>query len=259
MKMHFQAAGSVLVLLCSLGIHATAAALEVDSTSPVAQPTLSAEEVIDKLVRKNLERSQALSGFQGTRIYHLEYQGFPSSRKAEMVVDVKYQAPATKEFVIRSATGSNLLIDRVLKKLLQSEQEALTPENQSRVALNKDNYTFTLEKHETGPTGSFYIFSVEPHIANKLLYRGRIWVDDRDFAVVRIEASPAKNPSFWIKDTKIEHVYVKIADFWLPSSNRSTTTTRLGGHAYLTIDYKDYRVIAAPPSLHSSHDTHRPH
>ncbi len=40
---------------------------------------------------------------------------------------------------------------------------------------------------------------VEPQTNNKLLFRGRIWVDAEDFAVVRIEAVPAKNPSFWTK------------------------------------------------------------
>jgi hypothetical protein len=207
---------------------------------------LTVEEIVNNLVRRNLKRAQELSAFQGTRVYRLEYRGFPGSRNAEMIVDVKYQSPATKEFTIRSSTGSKLLIERVFNKLLQSEQEALTAENQSRVALNNDNYTFTLTGHESTPAGSYYILAVEPRTKNKLLYRGRIWVDATDFAVARIEAAPAKNPSFWIKDTKIEHVYIKIGEFWFPISNRSTSTTRLGGRALLSIDYSDYKVTSVP-------------
>ena len=41
---------------------------------------------------------------------------------------------------------------------------------------------------------------------------------------MRMEGEPAKNPSFWTKDTKIEQVYAKVGNFWLPRSNRSTTT-----------------------------------
>jgi hypothetical protein len=37
-----------------------------------------------------------------------------------------------------------------------------------------------------------------------------------------------------------------VSEFWFPVSNRSTTSSRLGGHAYLTIDYKDYRTTAVP-------------
>ena len=88
--------------------------------------------MVSKLVQKNLERAQALSAYEGTRIYRLEYRGFPSSRSAEMIVDVKYRSPGTKEFEIRSEKGSHLMIDRVFQKLLQSEKEALSEENQAR-------------------------------------------------------------------------------------------------------------------------------
>ncbi len=187
----------------------------------ISPPVLTIDEIVNNLVRRNLERAQALSAFQGTRVYRLDYRGFPGARRAEMTVDVKYQSPATKEFTIRSSSGSKLLIERVLNKLLQSEQEALTPESQSHVALNNENYTFALTGQESTPAGSYYILAVEPRTKDKLLYRGRIWVDATDFAVARIEAAPAKNPSFWIKDTEIEHVYIKVGEFWLPTSNRA--------------------------------------
>ena len=212
-----------------------------------ARTVLTVEQVVNNLVRRNLERAQALAAYQGTRIYRLEYHGFPGARSAAMVVDVRYKSPGTKEFSIRSETGSKLLIERVFKKLLQSEKEAFTEENPRRSALNRDNYEFAQVGYESTPTGSLYILSVEPRTKNKFLYRGRIWVDAEDFAVVRLEGEPAKNPSFWTKDTKIEQIYAKVGDFWFPASNRSITSIRLGGRAYLTIDYKDYRTTAVPP------------
>ena len=120
------------------------------SEPPVA---LTSAQVVNKLVQKNLERAQALSAYEGTRIYRLEYRGFPSSRSAEMIVDVKYRSPGTKEFEIRSEKGSHLVIDRVFQKLLQSEKEALSEENQARVALNNDNYRFALVGYASMPTG----------------------------------------------------------------------------------------------------------
>jgi hypothetical protein len=212
-----------------------------------ARTVLTVEQVVNNLVRRNLERAQALAAYQGTRIYRLEYHGFLGARSAAMFVDVRYKSPGTKEFSIRSETGSKLLIERVFKKLLQSEKEAFTEENPRRSALNRDNYEFAQVGYESTPTGSLYILSVEPRTKNKFLYRGRIWVDAEDFAVVRLEGEPAKNPSFWTKDTKIEQIYAKVGDFWFPTSNRSITSIRLGGRAYLTIDYKDYRTTAVPP------------
>ena len=72
-------------------------------------------------------------------------------------------------------------------------------------------------------------------------------MDAADFAVTRIEGEPAKNPSFWTKETKIEQVYTKVGDFWLPQSNRSSTTIRLGGRATFTIDYGNYQITASTP------------
>jgi len=209
------------------------------------KPPLNVEQVVNNLVQKNFERAQALRSYEGTRVYRLEYHGFPGSRDAEMVVDVKYQSPATKEFTVRSETGSKLLIDRVFKKLLQTEKEASAEENQKRTALNPENFLFTLTGYETTPEGPVYVLAVEPRAKNKFLYRGRIWIDGNDFAVKRIEGEPAKNPSFWTKDTKIEQVYTKVNDFWLPALNRSASTIRLGGRANIRIEYKDYQITAA--------------
>lgn len=252
MKLKVHIALASLPILMSFGVPYLAPA-QVPNAVPTALPaTLTAEQIVDNLVRKNQERAQALGAYKGTRVYRLEYRGFPSSRSAEMVVDVEYRSPGTKEFTVRSESGSRFLVDKVFQRMLQSEKEALTAENQARVALNNDNYRFTLVGTEGLSSGPSYILSVEPRTNNKLLYRGRIWVDAEDFAVVRIEAEPAKNPSFWTKETKIEQRYAKVGNFWLPLSNRSTSSIRLGGHASFTIDYQDYKITAEAPGSTSS-------
>jgi hypothetical protein len=47
---------------------------------------------------------------------------------------------------------------------------------------------------------------------------------------------------------------MKVGDFWLPRSKRSTTTIRLGGHALFTIDYGDYQITAVTPSRPPAND-----
>ena len=92
-----------------------------------------------------------------------------------------------------------------------------------------------------------YVLIVEPRRKDKFLYCGRIWVDAEDFAVVRLEAEPAKNPSFWTKNSEVEQVYTKVSNFWLPARNHSITTIRLGGRAELTIQYNNYQITSADP------------
>lgn len=203
---------------------------------------LSAEQVVDNLVRMNRQRSEALEAFKGIRTYQVKYSGFPGTRSASMVVEAKYRSPGSKDLTILSATGSKLIIEKVFKKLLEAEKEAQRPEVQLQTALNRDNYAFTLLQYEADFSGSTYVLGVEPRRKDKLLYRGRIWVNAEEFAVVRLEAEPAKNPSFWTRNSKIVQVYSKVRDFWLPAYNESASDVRLGGHAELTIQYENYEV-----------------
>ncbi|MBZ5554229.1 MAG: hypothetical protein LAO21_16045 [Acidobacteriia bacterium] len=241
-SMHFRLAFLIWLLLIFAGLRQPAFAQQPCPLPPAAPAPLNAKQLVEKLVRMNLERAQALRAYQGTRIYRLEYRGFPGTRSAEMVVDVKYESPGIKEFTILSATGSKLIIDKVFKKLLQSEKEAFEAVNQKRAALNSENYVFTLIGYESTPAGSIYLLSVEPRTKDKFLYRGRIWVDAEEFAVVRMEVEPAKNPSFWTKNTEVQQAYVKVNGFWLPAQQHSRSTIRLGGRADFTIDYKDYQI-----------------
>jgi hypothetical protein len=144
-----------------------------------------------------------------------------------------------------SQSGSKFIIDHVFKKLLEGEQEAANDENRRNSALSTENYDFTSAGYEATPEGAQYVLNLLPKNKNKFLYRGKIWVDAQDFAVVRIEAEPAKNPSFWIKKTEVTHRYVKVNGFWLPAENHTESVIRLGGRAILSIEYKDYKITKA--------------
>jgi outer membrane lipoprotein-sorting protein len=207
----------------------------------------SADQIAQKLQERNSERAAALDQFNGTRIYRMQYRGIPGDRDAEMVVNVTYRAPDAKEFSVVSQTGSKFVIDHVFKKLLEGEQEAANEENRRNSALTSENYEFTSAGYETTPEGAEYVLNLLPKTKNKFLYRGKIWIDAKDFAVVRIEGEPAKNPSWWIKKTEVRHRYVKVNDFWLPAENHTESLIRLGGRAILSIEYKDYKITKASP------------
>ena len=85
-----------------------------------------------------------------------------------------------------------------------------------------------------------YVITIEPKTPNKYLARGRIWVDAREYAIVRVEGTPAKNPSFWIKSVHFVHDYDKCGSFWFPVSDRSVTDARIFGATEMTIEYFDY-------------------
>jgi hypothetical protein len=236
--------------LASMGAHA-----EEHGSVPVVSAPLSTDQIVDNLVRKNLERAHALVHSEATRTYHLSYRGFPGDREAEMVVQATFNSPAGKEFKIVSQSGSKIVLDRVFKKLLDSEKEAAQPEISAHTQLNRENYDFELVGYEPSPAGGQYVLKVNPKSKSKYVYRGKVWIDDADFAVTRIEAEPAENPSIWTKKSEIHHEYMKVQGLWLPARNESVSFIRLGGRATLTIEYGDYRVTenqkTEPPKVNS--------
>lgn len=231
-----------LILTFAL-VGARATAIDSSPLPPsITTAPLSVDQVVNNLVRKDEERAKALRHYECTRIYRLSYRGFPGDRDAEMTVAAIYDRPSTKNFKVISQTGSKLIIDRVFKRLLESEKEAAEPEMRARTLLNPNNYEIALVGYESSETGGQYVLAVVPKAKSKYVYRGKVWVDGTDFAVTRIDAEPAQNPSFWTKKSEIHHQYIKVQNFWLPQRNESVSYIRLGGRATLTIDYNDYRV-----------------
>jgi len=238
------------VLLCLFLWKIARAQTSTPDARPMAQNAgqLKSEQVVENLVRMNLQRAQALQAYESTRIYRLEYKGFPGGRSAQMVVNMKYRAPGTKEFEIVSQSGSKMLIDRVFKKLMEGEKDAIEGENQKRIAVNQENYEFALLGYEPGPSGGQYVLSIKPRTKNKYLFQGKIWVDDQQFAIVRAAGEPAKNPSFWIKSVYFVHTYSKQGSFWFPATDESITDARILGATGLRIDYFEYMPNATAAS-----------
>jgi hypothetical protein len=231
-----------VVLLTML---ATFSFADRDLQSP---PLLSTDVIVQRLMAANAQRAQTLRGYRGKRVYHLEYHGLFGSHEAGMQVEAIYNAPDRKEFKILSQNGSKLLINRVLMKLLNSEQEAQEERNRKELEISPKNYDFAMAGTEHTPSGDFYVLAVSPKGKSKYLYHGKLWVDARDFAVARMQGEPAKNPSLWVSHAEIEYRWAKVGGFWLPAHNESETQVRMGGKAVLTIDYSDYQITGVSRS-----------
>ncbi len=215
------------------------------SENDIEKAPLTLSQVVERMAEKNAEREKSLEHYQGRRSYELDYKGFPTDMHAAMTVEVSYDAPGREEFTVVSKSGPKWMIHRVLERLLDAERESAKSGNRERIQITSENYDFTLLERQDSGDGCCYVLGAEPKVVNKFLFRGKVWVDAKDFAVCRIEAEPAKNPSFWIKKTAIHHSFVKVGDFWLPAENRSVSNTRLDGRATLTIKYEGYEIQAA--------------
>ena len=202
---------------------------------------LSAAQIVEQMQSHDQARNLELKHYRTLRRYEVEYHGF-GTVAAKMTVEVNYHIASGKSLEIVSESGSKFLIEKVLKRAVESEKEAF--HDKASMALTTANYKFQLEGNETLGGRPAYVLDVEPWSPSKFLYRGKIWVDAADFAVVKMETQPAKSPSFWISQTLIHSSGTKTDGFWMPQQMRSETGVRVGGAAVLTIDYGNYEIAS---------------
>ena len=72
----------IMLLLFCIGLQQSAGAQRPGMSVPIANAPLGIDQVVENLVRMNLERAQALHAYHGTRIYRVDYRGFPGTRNA---------------------------------------------------------------------------------------------------------------------------------------------------------------------------------
>jgi hypothetical protein len=210
-------------------------------------PSVSAAEIVQRMLGMNQQRLVSLERYESERTYRLEYTGMGGERRAEIHVHAVYTAPDQKRLTVVSQSGSKLLYDKVLRRLVESEQEATAQSTQMQMTLGPKNYDTELVGEEIlpmpeGPIRT-WVLRVTPKVINKFTYRGSIWVSEDDYAMVKIQGEPAKNPSWWINRAKFESIYVRRGHVWLPAKITSSSHVRIGGEATLTIEYGTYPVL----------------
>lgn len=225
-------------LLASVVFLLPAAAL---SAAQDASP-LTAGEVVERMVQRDAQRQILTQGYEGMRRYVLENNGM--HKRAEMLVRVTGDSDGNKHFEVLSEQGWKAAHKHVLRKMLESESQTSGPEARAKTRLCPDNYEFLMVGLENVGDRATYAIDVSPKRRDKYLFAGRIWVDAEDYALVRANGNPAKNPSFWTKHVHFVHTYQKSGLFWFPLCTESITDARIFGRTDLTIEYFDYKPNA---------------
>ena len=126
--------------------------------------------------------------------------------------------------------------------MIEAEHQATAKGEHEQTRILPQNYDFRLIGQEAVEGRRAYVLEISPKTKSQFSVRGRIWVDAEDFAITRLEGSPAKNPSFWIHSVKVVHRYERVGKFWLPVSDQSRAIARVFGETDVAIEYFDYHI-----------------
>ncbi len=202
------------------------------------QPLTDANEVMAKVLVRDNQREQQSGGYAGYRRYIFDNEKM--HKHAELIAAVSCDSSGAKHFNVASEDGWKAAHKHVLRKMLDSEAETSTPTIRPMTRLTTDNYSFEMVKTDVIDGRLTYVIDVTPKRRDKYLIEGRVWIDSLDFATVRVEGKPAKNPSFWTKNIHFVHEYRKSGAYWFPSSTLSVTEARIFGATKVNINYFDY-------------------
>jgi len=206
----------------------------------VSQTLPHVDEVLARMTEHDVQREATLHGYTAARRYVLKNEGH--HKRAEMLVKVTCTQNGSKQFEMVDESGWAGARKYVFPRLLTTEAAASEPRAREHSRVTADNYSFEMLRMEYINGRLTYVLAIAPKTANQYLMKGTIWIDASDYAIVRIEGSPSKSPSFWVKSVHFVHTYEKKGTFWVPVSDRSVTEARLMGTTELTIEYFDYSL-----------------
>ena len=230
-----------LTIKNALSTVAIVLSLAASASSQTSDSLPSADDVVAKMMQGDVERRSELTGYTALR----RYVAINKDRRAEMVVRLDCSHDGTKQFTIISEDGSSAIRKHVFYKMLSEESEASRRETRDSSRITPANYKFNIVGQDTLETGPAYVLAIIPKTEDRHLIDGRIWVNAKDYSIVRIEGQPARNPSFWVHNVHFVHTYQRVGQFWFASSTHSTSEVRIFGRSELTIEDSDYAL--SPP------------
>lgn len=150
------------------------------------------------------------------------------------------------EYHIVSERGSDTIRNRVLRPMLQREQEIVNSGDSPRADLTPENYDFTEGGRDAD--GSPYV-DIKPRRKDVLLVDGRMVLSPDGHELVRVEGRLAKNPSFWTSLVNVVRHYARIGGVRVPISTETTAKVRLAGTSQLDVHYEYETVNGRPVAL----------
>ena len=161
---------------------------------------------------------------------------------AEQVVTMEYTAPGTETFTSSSEKGSGFVLHHVFRRLMENEKKRVRADKDPDSLITPENYTFEMVGTERIGSSNCSVVHAVPKHKQTDFFEGKIWIDNKDFAIVKITGRLAKSPSFWVKYVDFLRNYQKIDGFWLLSREEAVSAIRIFGKETLTIDYENYTV-----------------
>ncbi len=212
-----------------------------------AQQTLDASTVIRGIDTSVKNRIDHLAAYTVTEHYAVFRGKDETHPAAEMVVKTTYRKQSGKSYEIVSQSGASVWRNEVLGTLLDNEKRMSQPGNVETALINSSNYEMTLEAN---PREQFngrdcLVLDITPRHSSQYLFKGKLWVDAHDFAIVQLKGTASKSAFFLASAAQVVRQYDEMSGLPMATHAQAVSGSSLLGQTVVKIDYTNYQLDVA--------------
>jgi hypothetical protein len=196
---------------------------------------------VDSSVKDRLDR---LAGYTVTEHYAV-FRGHDTSKPtAEMLVRTTYRKETGKSYEILSQSGSSLWRNEVLKTLLENEQRMSRPGNVETALINSSNYEMKLDNNPAQMLNGrqCLVLDITPRRKSQYLFKGQLWVDAHDYAIVQLKGTAAKSAIFIANAAGVTRQYAEVENLPMATHAEAVSGSALLGQTVVKVDYSGYQI-----------------
>ena len=206
-------------------------------TGWTVMPTAATSDFSNNPILRLFSRTeQPLREYRAFRRMHASSE---KSSKYEAWLDAWTELKGGRfSYQVVSESGSDTVRSKVLRAVLDREQELINSGDSDKGDLTSANYEFAEAGRDAD--GS-HVVQIKPRRSDVLLVDGRAVLNDRG-ELVRVEGKLAKNPSFWTSLVNIVRRYARIGGVRVPVATETTAKVKFVGTAQMDVVY-DYHSV----------------
>ena len=199
---------------------------------------------VDASVKNRMDR---IADYTVTEHY-MVFRGKDEQPAAEMLVQTVYRKESGKSYTILSQNGSPLWRNEVLGTLLDNEKKMSQPGNIKTALINSSNYEMKLDADAFAKLNGrdCLVLEITPRRSSEYLFKGRLWVDAHDFAIVQLTGTASKSAFFLAKAADVSRQYTEIEGLPMATHAQAVSGSALLGQTVVKVDYSNYRIDLNP-------------
>ena len=176
-------------------------------------------------------RSEQLQEYRALRRMHASTEKAKHEAWLEAWTEVKN---GRFTYQIVSERGSEAVRGKVLRAMLEREEELVNSGNVAKGDLTPANYDFSEAGRDADGTR---VVQLKPKRNDPLLVEGRAVLNDGG-DLVRVEGRLSKNPSFWTSLVNIVRRYARVGGVRVPVATETTAKVKFVGTSQLEVLYE---------------------